>query len=95
MADRLSNYPYVSLTLACRFCARKGHYRLARLAAKYGSEVPMDTVLRYLAGDCEYWRPSHPYKLGCGAYFADLEGPPRPPDVPVARALKIVKGGKS
>jgi hypothetical protein len=55
----------------------------------------MQTVLRYLAGDCEYWRQSHPYKQGCGAYFRDLESSTRPPDLPAAmRAFKVVKGGR-
>ncbi len=94
--DRLSNYPYVVVTLACRFCTRKGQYRLARLAAKYGAEVHMQTVLRYLAGDCEYWRPSHPYKQGCGAHFCDLETTTRPPDLPAGMLeLRLVKGGKA
>jgi len=83
---RLSNNPYVLITLACQFCSRKGQYRLARLASKYGSEVHMQTVLRYLAGDCEYWRPNHPYKQWCGADFRDLEPPPRPPDLPGCNA---------
>ena len=95
MTDRLSSYPYVVLALKCRFCPRTGSYRIVRLAAKYGAEIDMQSLLRYLAGDCEYWRPSHPYRKGCGAYFADLEPPPRPPDLPPAtQRPKLIIGGK-
>jgi hypothetical protein len=95
VADRLSNYPFVELNLKCKFCPRAGSYRIVRLAAKYGAEVDLHTLLRYLAGDCEYWRPAHPYKPGCGAYFPDLEPPVRPPDLPVAMGRpKLIVGGK-
>ena len=40
-ADVLSSYPYVVVRVACRRFTRKGSYRLARLAAKYGAEIPM------------------------------------------------------
>jgi hypothetical protein len=51
-ADVLSSYPYVVVRIACRRCTRKGSYRLARLAAKYGAEIPMTELLAHLAGDC-------------------------------------------
>ena len=95
MVDHLSNYPYVILNLGCRFCSRRGSYRIVRLAAKYGAEVDMRELLRHLAGDCEYWRPSHPYRKGCGVYFPDLEPPPRPPDLPPTMIPpKLIIGGK-
>jgi len=50
------------------FCARAGSYRIVRLGAKYGAEIHMHTLLRYLAGNCEYWRPAHPYTQGCASY---------------------------
>lgn len=81
MADTLASYPYVIVRLACRFCRRRGSYRLARLAAKYGPEIDMESLLAQLTGDCEHWRPRHPTKEGCGAYFCDL-GSGRPPDLP-------------
>jgi hypothetical protein len=95
MAETLASFPFVTVRLACRLCGRKGQYRLARLADKYGAEIGMRELLEMLAGDCCYWRPRHPARLGCGAYFIDLEGPPRPPDEPpTLRGLRIVKGGR-
>jgi hypothetical protein len=34
-------YPFVVVRIACRVCARRGSYRLARLAAKFGPEVSL------------------------------------------------------
>ena len=48
-SDRLSSYPYVVVRVACRFCDRKGSYRLVRLAAKFGPDVTMDELLDALA----------------------------------------------
>jgi len=89
MPDTLSTYPYVVVRLACTMCSRKGSYRLARLAEKYGAQVDMRQLLEFLAGDCAYWgRPRHPYRPGCGAYFCDLESG-KPPDLPRPK-LKVV-----
>jgi hypothetical protein len=90
--DTLSSYPYVVVRLACTMCSRQGSYRLARLADKYGAEIPMPDLLGWLAGDCKYWSPRHPGIPGCGAYFRDLVGPARPPDLPArGRRLRLVK----
>jgi hypothetical protein len=87
----LASYPYVVVRLGCSRCSRQGQYRLARLAAKYGSELEMTALLAYLASDCAMWgRQRHPFKEQCGAYFIDI-GSPKPPDIPAAmRALKVV-----
>jgi hypothetical protein len=76
--DTLATYPYIVVRLACRFCKRRGQYRLARLAAKFGAETEMRNLLEHLAKDCEYWRPRHPYHIGCGAFFCDI-GTGKPP----------------
>ncbi len=81
-ADVLSSYPYVVVRIACRRCTRRGSYRLARLAAKYGSEIEMMELLGHLAGDCAIWDARHPGVPRCGAYFLDLEFPAPPPDRP-------------
>ena len=96
-ADVLSSYPYVVVRIACRRCTRKGSYRLARLAAKYGSEIPMMELLAHLAGDCAIWDARHPGVPRCGAYFVDLEFPAPPPDRPTEgmRRLRLVKDGGS
>ena len=77
-ADVLSSYPYVVVRVACRRCTRKGSYRLARLAAKYGAEIPMTELLAHLAGDCAVWDTRHPGAPRCGAYFVDLDFPAPP-----------------
>jgi len=77
-ADVLSSYPYIVVRIACRRCTRKGSYRLVRLAAKYGSEIPMMELLAHLAGDCAIWDTRHPGAPRCGAYFVDLDFPARP-----------------
>jgi hypothetical protein len=79
--------------LACRRCSRKGSYSLARLAEKHGAEVRLMDLLGNLAGDCAMWEPRHPIMDRCGAYFADLELPNPPPDLPppaARRNLRVV-----
>ena len=49
---RLVDYPYVLVHLRCDACNRAGAYRLARLAVKYGAEVPLDDLLARLSADC-------------------------------------------
>jgi hypothetical protein len=41
--DRLALYPYIVVRMGCRLCSRRGAYRLARLAAKYGPEIGLRT----------------------------------------------------
>ena len=79
---RLSDYPWVVVNLSCKLCARRGRYRLARLAARYGAEQTLDGLLADLAHACPYWR-SDPrrYDPRCGARFEDLDRL-RPEDVP-------------
>ena len=99
--DRLSLYPYVVVRVACERCPwRRGSYRLARLAEKYGAETPLDELIGLIAFDCPFREGPHrrrgnQYVPKCHARFVDLEGPPRPPDLPPAmRAFSVVKGGK-
>ncbi|TXN19963.1 hypothetical protein FV217_19610 [Methylobacterium sp. WL9] len=81
----LTAYPYVVVRVACDLCPRRtGSYRLARLAAKYGPETPLDRVLAWIAFDCP-WRDSwaNDYVPRCHAHFSDIGRPaPRPPDLP-------------
>jgi hypothetical protein len=100
MVDRLSKFPWVIVRVGCNLCSRHGEYRLARLAAKLGSEITLGEVLDHIARDCPWRR--HPkqrsagkYDPGCGASFLDLHRPTRPPDLPPSkRKLVLVKGGK-
>ena len=78
---RLSEYPHVVVRIACSKCSRKGRYRLARLADKYGAEATMPAVLAQLAADCKHRDVRHRVTNYCGAFFVNLggNGPPNEP----------------
>lgn len=97
----LAQYPYVVVRVACDFCSkRKGSYRLARLAAKFGPETPLAVVLARIAFDCPYrgneHRHTNQYVPQCHAHFPDLARPiPRPPDLPPGMVKpRLIQGGK-
>ena len=92
-ADRLVSYPYVVLRVSCANCQRAGRWRLARLAEKYGANIPLDELLARLVADCGAKNPRHPLHRECRARFTDLDPPMRPPDQP-ATIMKLVRGGK-
>jgi hypothetical protein len=98
--DRLSSFPFVIVRIGCSLCGRNGAYRLARLAAKYGPEIPLDQLLERLAVDCPWRRGRRRQASGkddpeCRARFVDLDGPPRPPDLPPSfQGLRVIAGGK-
>src|SRR4051794_10352134 len=88
MVERLSDYPWIVVRVGCDLCNRSGEYKLARLAAKFGSEIPLGELLDQVAFDCPWRRrpgarPPGKYNVKCGAYFPDFDRPPPvPPDVP-------------
>lgn len=100
MADRLSNYPYVLVRIGCTLCGRRGQYRLARLAAKFGPETSLEDLLDQFALSCPYPRPGslpkrRKYQAVCGIELVDIGRPsPRPPDLP-RRGLVAIPGGKA
>jgi hypothetical protein len=89
----LAHYPSVVVRIRCRVCPRKGSYRLARIAAKYGPEITLRDLLDRFSYDC-LWRTPARSKKGkntCGVYLPDLEQR-RPPDVPPGMMkLRLVK----
>lgn len=96
----LAAYPYVVVRVSCTMCPhRTGSYRLARLAARFGPETPLEEVLRQIALDCPYrerpgMRRGNQYVPRCHAHFPDL-GAPAPPDLPPGLAgLRVIKGGR-
>ena len=97
---RLSDFPWVTVHVACKLCPRRGRYRLARLAARLGPETELDRVLELLAVDCQWMRPGvkvRNYEARCGIRFVDLDkGRPPPPDEPptAPAALRVVQGGR-
>jgi hypothetical protein len=91
--DCLAHYPFVVVRIACRVCSRRGSYRLARLAAKFGPEISLRDLTDRFSYDC-LWRAESRSKKGksaCEVYLPDL-GQPRPPDVPPGIVkLRLVK----
>lgn len=84
---RLSSYPHVIVRVMCTRCTRRGAYRLARLAERFGAEASLVDVLRELSRDCANHglkREKGSYPEPCRAVFGDLDMP-RPPDVPPER----------
>ena len=87
----LAEYPWVEVNVSCKLCARRGRYRLARLAARYGPEQTLDGLLADLAHGCPHWRSKpRQYEVRCGARFEDLDRL-RPHDVP-GSAREIANG---
>jgi hypothetical protein len=91
--DCLAHYPFVVVRIACRVCSRRGSYRLARLAAKFGPEISLRDLTERFSYD-RLWRTearSRKGKSACGVYLPDLEQP-RPPDAPRGLVkLRLVK----
>lgn len=81
----------------CRRCNRHGAYRLARLAAKYSSEMPMTDLLVRLSYDCPWHGEARNQASNeqCEAYFPDIERR-TPPDLPPGlMRLRLVKGSRT
>jgi len=53
--DCLAHYPFVVVRIACRVCSRRGSYRFARLAAKFGPEISLRDPTERFSYDC-LWR---------------------------------------
>jgi hypothetical protein len=81
----LAYYPYVVVRLGCDRCTRKGAFRLARLAGKFGPDITLDRLIaKLVAAECPFWRTSHPYHGTCHARLVDLDGLREVPDLPPA-----------
>jgi hypothetical protein len=74
----LARYPWPVVRVACRYCARRGQYRLERLIEIYGGDATYEQVLTALSADCTR-ASDRTGRSGCrGAYLPDIERP-RPP----------------
>jgi hypothetical protein len=98
MVERLSDFPWVFVRVDCPLCPhRKGQYRLARLAEKYGADILLCDLLDRIAFDCS--RKSLPWERPenqCEVRFTDLNAISRPPPdlPPTMRKLTVIQGGK-
>jgi hypothetical protein len=91
--DTLASFPYVTLRVACGNCRRRGSYRLARLAARYGADLTLDELLIKLTADF-HLASNRTGRPGCrAAYFPDFEIPQRPSDEP-RQPLRVIAGGE-
>ena len=88
----LADYPWVEVNVSCKLCARRGRYRLARLAARYGPDQTLDGLLADLAHGCPYWRSKpRQYDVRCGARFEDLDRL-RPADIVPENVRDVANG---
>jgi hypothetical protein len=70
----LARYPYPIVRVGCRYCRRRGQYRLERLIDMYGRDATFDEVLTHLSADCTRASDRTSRPGGCrGAYLPDLE----------------------
>ena len=82
--DRLSQCPYMIVRFDCIFCPwRKGRYRLARLAERFGAEATLDHVRDEISpGDCpRRYERANKYVHRCQVWYTDLVSG-KPHDVP-------------
>lgn len=102
MVEWLCDFPWIVVRVGCPLCPhRKGQYRLARLAEKYGADVQLCDLLNKIASNCPRttlpWEgPPNEYDPTCKARFTDLEATSRPPPnlPPMLRKLMLIQGGK-
>lgn len=102
MVERLSDFPWVVVRVDCPLCPhRKGQYRLARLAEKFGADIRLCDLLDRIALDCPrkslpWERSPGQYDLKCKARFTDLEATSSPPPdlPPMMRKLTVIQGGR-
>jgi len=97
--ERLWEYPFVVVRIACRVCNRQGRYRLARLAHRFGCDITLDQLVDELSRDCPLRDPKVRRKAtigeGCGAHLPDLGGT-LPPDLPPSPGrVRVITGGKA
>lgn len=70
----LAHYPWPIVSVACRYCSRRGQYRIESLIATFGREATYAEVLTSLAADCTRASDRTSRPGGCrGAYFPDIE----------------------
>jgi hypothetical protein len=102
MVEQLSEFPWVIVRIDCPTCPhRKGQYRLACLAEKYGAHIQLCELMDKIAFDCPWKsqpgeRPPNQYDPKCKARFTDLTATSSPPPdlPPIMRKRTVIQGGK-
>ncbi|HEV1998884.1 MAG TPA: hypothetical protein VGQ97_00135 [Xanthobacteraceae bacterium] len=82
--DTLLTFPFVLVRICCPRCMRRGRFRLARLARKYGADVSLASLLQSLTRDCKHRADDDPrrrarrdQRVRCEARYCDLPLPSR------------------
>lgn len=71
--DTIGQYPFPIVRVACRFCKRRGRYRVDTLLAAYGASYGLTDLLAHLSRDCGA-ALERTGKTGCkGPHLPDLE----------------------
>jgi hypothetical protein len=78
--ETLSNFPYPFIEIACRYCARKGRYKRARLIQEHGGGMTLAALVRLVSADCGYAQVRTGRRACTGPYVVPPET--RPPLVP-------------
>jgi hypothetical protein len=102
MVERLSDFPWVIVRIDCPLCPhRRGQYRLARLAEKFGADIRLCDLMDKIAFDCPrkslpWEQPPNEFNPRCKTRFTDLDAPNHPPPdlPPLMRKLKVIEGGR-
>ena len=69
----LAHYPYPVVRVACRYCERRGQYRLERLIETYSCDITFEQLLTRLSADCTRAADRTSRSSCRGAYLPDLE----------------------
>jgi hypothetical protein len=84
----LGDYPDNIIHIACRFCERRGRYRLETLLESYGAAYPLTDLLAHLSRDCRAAQ-ERTGKAGCkGPYLPDLDHADETRNLPGRRLCK-------
>ncbi len=97
---RLRDFPYIVVRVECNLCGRKGEYKLADLAERYGAKFTLDDFLAAIRKPCGYplpWtiRKRRKMQPVCHIALPDWDRQPRPPDLPPEMGLRLVIDNKA
>lgn len=83
----LGTYPHPLISVACRYCERRGRYRREKLIREHGADMTLDAFVQLISEDCGYAQVRTGRRRCSGPYVVPSET--RPPEVP--RPCPLVK----
>lgn len=95
---RIRDYPYIVVRVECSVCGRKGAYRLADLAERYGAVCTLDDLLEHLRKvrrPCAWPLPwtipkRRKMQMVCHIQLPDWWFSRPPPDTPPEGGVRLV-----